>query len=96
MLLANAAAALTGPSIVLGLRSRSENDAMHDLVAKTDPARFQQTFSSGVDDAQALIEVSGRPSGHIWNILSVAVFGVVIMTLDMISSGTKALGRTRE
>lgn len=58
VLLASSAAALAGPSILLSLRSKSEMSAIHDLVAKVDPARFQQVFSAGVEDAQALIEVS--------------------------------------
>lgn len=58
VLLASSAAALAGPSILLSLRSKSEMSAIQDLVAKVDPARFQQVFSAGVEDAQALIEVS--------------------------------------
>ncbi|CAM9220897.1 unnamed protein product, partial [Laminaria digitata] len=56
VLLASSAAALAGPSILLSLRSKSEISAIHDLIAKVDPARFQQVFSAGVEDAQALIE----------------------------------------
>lgn len=58
VLLASSAAALAGPSILLSLRSKSETAAIHDLVSKVDPARFQQVFNTGVDDAQALIDVS--------------------------------------
>ena len=42
---------------MLSLRSKSEMSAIQDLVAKVDPARFQQAFSAGVEDAQALVEV---------------------------------------
>lgn len=58
VLLSSSAAALAGPSILLSLRSKSETAAIHDLVSKVDPARFQQVFNTGVDDAQALIDVS--------------------------------------
>ncbi|CAM9419845.1 unnamed protein product [Sphacelaria rigidula] len=57
VLLASSAAALAGPSILLSLRSRSEVSAIHDLVSKVDPARFQQVFHAGVEEAQALIDV---------------------------------------
>lgn len=58
VLLASSAAALAGPSILLSLRSKSEVSAIHDLVSKVDPARFQEVFNARVEDAQALIEVS--------------------------------------
>lgn len=58
VLLASSAAALAGPSILLSLRSQSEVSAIHDLVSKVDPARFQQVFHAGVEEAQALIDVS--------------------------------------
>lgn len=61
VLLASSAAALAGPSILLSLRSKSEMAAIEDLVAKVDPARFQQAFSASVEDVQALIEVWWRP-----------------------------------
>lgn len=58
VLLASSGAALAGPSILLSLRSKSETAAIHDLASKVDPNRFQQVFSTGVEDAQALIDVS--------------------------------------
>lgn len=61
VLLASSAAALAGPSILLSLRSKSETAAIQDLVAKVDPARFQQAFSAGVEETQALIEVTTPP-----------------------------------
>lgn len=61
VLLASSAAALAGPSILLSLRSKSELAAIQDLVSKVDPARFQQVFNTGVEDAQALIDVSFDP-----------------------------------
>lgn len=60
VLLASSAAALAGPSILLGLRSRSEVSAIHDLASKVDPARFQQVFQAGVEETQALIDVSNH------------------------------------
>lgn len=57
-MLGSSAAALAGPSILLNLRSRSEVAAIHDLVNKVDPTRFRDVFNSGVENAQALIDVS--------------------------------------
>lgn len=55
-LLASTAAALTGPSLLLTLRSRSANTAIQDLLSKTDPVKFQQTFKVPISEAQQLIE----------------------------------------
>lgn len=51
-------AALMGPSFMLHLRSMSETSAMNDLLSKVDPARFQEAFSTRLEDAQMLIDVS--------------------------------------
>lgn len=51
-------AALMGPSFMLHLRSMSETTAMNDLLSKVDPVRFQETFSTRLEDAQMLIDVS--------------------------------------
>lgn len=51
-------AALTGPTLLLTLRSMSEMTAMKDLVGKVDPARFQEAFNTRVEDVQTLFDVS--------------------------------------
>ena len=83
VLLASSAAALAGPSILLSLRSKSEMSAIHDLVAKVDPARFQQVFSAGVEDAQALIEVSRGFSFRAGGLLICCCIGKVEKTLQL-------------
>lgn len=50
-------AAFAGPTFLLSMRNMSETSAMKDLLEKVDPARFQETFNTRVEDAQMLIDV---------------------------------------
>ncbi|CAM9602020.1 unnamed protein product, partial [Hapterophycus canaliculatus] len=61
-------AALMGPSFMLHLRSMSETSAMNDLLSKVDPARFQETFSTRLEDAQMLIDAKALTIGKMMEI----------------------------
>lgn len=55
------AAAFAGPTFLLSMRNMSERNAMNDLLEKVDTAKFEETFSTTVDNAQMLIDVSHLP-----------------------------------
>ena len=55
-LLASSAASLAGPTILLMLRKYAEQDAINDLLAKCDPAKFRSCFGEEIEKCQALIE----------------------------------------
>ncbi|CAM9966413.1 unnamed protein product [Scytosiphon promiscuus] len=61
-------AALMGPSFMLHLRSMSETTAMNDLLSKVDPVRFQETFSTRLEDAQMLIDAKALTIGKVMDI----------------------------
>ncbi|CAM9460649.1 unnamed protein product, partial [Discosporangium mesarthrocarpum] len=69
MLLASSAAALVGPSMLLALRSRSEVAAIQGLLEKVDPDRFQQAFSTSIDQAPALMESKTLTIGKLMEIM---------------------------
>ena len=55
-LLASSAAALSGPSLLLALRKRSEMNAITDLLAKVSPEKFKDFFGVDISQASELID----------------------------------------
>ena len=55
-LLASSAAALSGPSLLLALRKRSELNAIKDLLEKVNPERFKDFFGVDISHAEELIQ----------------------------------------
>jgi hypothetical protein len=55
MLLASAAAAVAGPSLLLMLRSKAELAAIYDLISLMPPDQFQVAFGVSIDNAKDLI-----------------------------------------
>ncbi len=55
-LLASSAAALSGPSLLLALRKRSEINAINDLLAKVNPEKFKAFFGEDISQASELID----------------------------------------
>ncbi|CUB04503.1 OFA family MFS transporter [Marinomonas fungiae] len=55
LLTAWSTAGVLGPFAITYLREQSLNNAIHNLAASVDPARFQQAFGAGVDQLEALI-----------------------------------------
>ena len=56
MLLFSSAASLAGPSLLLNLRTKSENDAIRGLVETIDPETFQDAFGAPIDNIPQLME----------------------------------------
>jgi len=55
-LLAATLSTILGPSLLLNLRKSAESSAIQDLLAKVNPATFQETFGADLTQAQSLIE----------------------------------------
>ena len=55
-LLASSAAALSGPSLLLALRKRSETNALQDLLEKVNPEKFKEFFGVDLSHASELID----------------------------------------
>lgn len=55
MLLYSSAAALCGPSLLIQLRSMSNQAAIENLLLKVNPVKFQEMFGSSIDKASELI-----------------------------------------
>ena len=70
-LLASSAASLAGPTILLMLRKYAEQNAISDLLAKCDPAKFKACFGEDIDKCQALIEAKTVTINKLMNILPV-------------------------
>jgi len=68
-LLASSAASLAGPTILLMLRKYAEQNAIADLLAKCDPAKFKACFGEDIDKCQALIEAKTVTINKLMNIL---------------------------
>ncbi len=56
LLTAWSTAGVLGPLAITSLRARAIDEAIVDLAAKVDPARFEATFGAGVDQLQALVD----------------------------------------
>ncbi|KRX06406.1 Major facilitator superfamily domain, general substrate transporter [Pseudocohnilembus persalinus] len=56
MLLGSSFGAFVGPQLYIQMRNFEERKALKDLLSKVDPAKFQQHFKVGIDQAQSLIE----------------------------------------
>lgn len=68
-LLWSTAAALAGPSLLLALRSRSEQAALEGLLQNVDPARFHGAFGAPLDRAQELIEAKSLTISRLMEIM---------------------------
>jgi hypothetical protein len=55
MLLGSAAAAITGPAMIMWLRESASRGSINELLPKVDPARFEQLFSAPIAQANELI-----------------------------------------
>ncbi len=56
LLTAWSTAGVLGPLAISSLRDAAINDAIHDLAAKVDPARFAATFGAGIDQLDLLAQ----------------------------------------
>ncbi len=56
MLIGSSLAAISGPALILQLRSAASTSAITDLLPKVDPAKFEALFSAPISAAPQLIE----------------------------------------
>lgn len=68
-LLWSSTAALAGPSLLLALRSRSEQAALEGLLQNVDPTRFYDTFGAPLERAHELIDAKSLTISRLMEIM---------------------------